>query len=115
MEAEYLALSEAAKEAAFLQKLRLTFYQFYDKSFISYPIPLHSDSSSALDHVKNNVKHDRTKHIDIRHHYIRQSVDEKEVILIHTPAAKQAADILTKALSFTKHGLALPMLCITSH
>ena len=48
MEDEYLALSEAAKEAAFLQKLRSTFYKVYNSTFIPYPIPLYSDSTSRL-------------------------------------------------------------------
>src|SRR5579862_2411893 len=113
MEGEYLTLSEAAKEAAFLQKLRSTFYEIYDNTFIPYPIPLYTDSTSALDHVKNNIKHARTKHIDIRHHYIRQAVDEKIISLHHIPAAQQAADILTKALPITKHEHALQLLPLT--
>ena len=115
MEAEYLALSEAAKEAAFLQKLRSTLYNvFFPSSFVQYPIPLFTDSTAALNHVKNNVRHERTKHIDLRHHYIREAVSAKHVVLRHIPALGQAADILTKALSAQSHEAAMDLLRLTT-
>jgi hypothetical protein len=114
MEDEYMAITEASKEAAFLQMLRQQIYDFHLGSFISHPIPMFSDSRAALDHVKNNVRHSRTKHIHIRHHFIRQAVAEKQVSLHHVPAAIQAADILTKALAFTKHEEGMKLLLLTS-
>jgi hypothetical protein len=67
MESEYIAPTDAAKEAIFLRKLLDSLSLFT----IARPTLIHTDSESALDHVKNNVKHPRTKHIDTRHHYIR--------------------------------------------
>jgi hypothetical protein len=105
MESEYMALSEAAKEAIFLLKLLRSL-----KIKISQPIVINTDSQSALDHVKNNVKHSRTKHIDVRHHFIREACSSKHVTLEHVPAASQVADVLTKPLGPTKHAEALKML-----
>ena len=97
MEAEYIALSDAAKEAIFLRKL-LSPLQIR----VSSPTLIKTDSDAALDHVKNNVKHPRTKHIDTRHHYIR-SVYGTQIDIQHVPAADQTADILTKPLGAVKH------------
>jgi Reverse transcriptase (RNA-dependent DNA polymerase)/Integrase core domain/gag-polypeptide of LTR copia-type len=105
MESEYMALSDAAKEAIFLLKLLRSL-----KFKISRPIIINTDSQSALDHVKNNVKHSRTKHIDVRHHFIRDACSSKHVTLEHVPAASQIADVLTKPLGPTKHAEALKML-----
>ena len=105
MEAEYIALSDAAKEAIFLAKLLRSL-----KIDIPYPILINVDSESALDHVKNNVKHSRTKHIDVRHHFIRQAYSNGEIALSHVSSSSQIADILTKSLGPTKHKAALEML-----
>lgn len=47
---------------------------------------------------KTNVKHSRTKHIDIHHNFIRELVEDKVVVLEHVATEKQLADIFTKAL-----------------
>jgi hypothetical protein len=70
------------------------------------------DSRAALDHVKNNIKHPRTKHIDTRHHYIR-SVYGDSITIEHVPSSSQTADLLTKALAPTKHTAALELLNLT--
>src|SRR5271169_784335 len=105
MEAEYMALSEAAKEAIFLIKLLHSL-----KLDAHPPVLIKTDSESALDHVKNNVKHARTKHIDIRHHFIRNACSDNQVTLQHVPSASQIADVLTKPLGPTKHAEAVKML-----
>ena len=105
MEAEYMALSEAAKEAIFLINLLRSL-----KIDPHLPILIKTDSESALDHVKNNVKHARTKHIDIRHHFIRNACSDGQVTLQHVPSASQIADVLTKPLGSTKHAEAIKML-----
>src|SRR2546423_2093306 len=105
MESEYMALSEAAKEAIFLTKLLRSL-----KFNVSQPVLIKTDSESALDHVKNNVKHARTKHIDIRHHFIRTACSDGHVTLQHVPSASQIADVLTKPLGATKHAEAIKML-----
>jgi ATP sulfurylase len=59
---------------------------------------LYCDNLSAINISKNLVQHSRTKHINIRHHFIRDLVEEKVVILEHVTTVEQLADIFTKAL-----------------
>jgi hypothetical protein len=108
MESEYIALTDAAKEAIFLRKL-LDSLSFT----IPHPTLIHTDSESALDHVKNNVKHPRTKHIDTRHHYIR-SVYGTQVDIQYVSAASQTADVLTKPLGVVNHIEAVRLLNLKS-
>ncbi|CAM8932085.1 unnamed protein product [Rhodiola kirilowii] len=53
---------------------------------------------SAINICKNLVQHFRTKHIDIRHHLIRELVEKKVITLKHVSTEKQLADIFTKPL-----------------
>ena len=61
-------------------------------------ITLYCDNMSAISISKNPVQHSRTKHIDIRHHFIRELVEEKTINLEHVVSEKQLADIFTKGL-----------------
>ena len=56
------------------------------------------DNKSAIALTKNTMFHSRTKHIDIRHHFIRDHVEKKDVLIFFTPTAYQIADVLTKSL-----------------
>ena len=87
-----MALTEAAKEAIFLRRL-LTSLKFD----INKPLLIQTDSDSTLKNVKNNVNHLRTKHINCRHHYIREVHGTNEVDIQHIPAIEQVADILTRS------------------
>jgi hypothetical protein len=57
---------------------------------------------SAINISKNPIQHSRTKHIDIRHHFIRELVEDKIVILEHVTTGEQLADIFTKALDLNQ-------------
>jgi len=61
-------------------------------------LTLHCDNLSANNISKNPIQHSRTTHIDIRHHFIRDLVEEKVVTLEHVDTEEQLADIFTKAL-----------------
>jgi len=61
-------------------------------------LTLYCDNLSAINISKNHIQHSRTKHIDIRHHFIRDLVEEKIVTLAHVTTEEQLADIFTKAL-----------------
>lgn len=97
VEAECMALSEAAKETIYL------------RSFLSVIVGksqstvLLCDNQSAGLMAKNPVFHERTKHIDIRHHFVRYSVEKGDVKIEYLPTEKMPADILTKGLSMPKH------------
>ena len=57
------------------------------------------DNRSAIELAKNPVNHERSKHIDVRFHFIREHVKEGNVELKHVASKDQAADIFTKPLS----------------
>ena len=59
---------------------------------------LFCDNLSAINISKSPIQHSRTKHIDIRHHFIRELVEEKIVTLEHVATELQLAGIFTKAL-----------------
>ena len=93
-ESEYMAASAAAQEAIYMRQLLedLTFKQ--DGATVIY-----EDNTGAIALTENPVHHQRTKHINIRYHFIRERVESGEIKLIHVPSAEQLADILTKPLA----------------
>ncbi|HVX00915.1 MAG TPA: reverse transcriptase domain-containing protein, partial [Candidatus Babeliaceae bacterium] len=62
------------------------------------PTRLFCDNKSALAIAKNDIHHNRTKHIDIRHHFIREAVERGTIVLEWVTTEQQLADILTKPL-----------------
>ena len=84
-EAEYMAASEAASEALWLRAWVKEFYQ------VDVPITVFCDNQSALALAKNDTFHQRTKHIDIRYHFIRERVQWGHVNLEFIPTDKQEA------------------------
>jgi hypothetical protein len=96
-ESEYIAMAEAAKEGVWIQKLlkELSLME-------NVQLELFYDNQSSMEMAKNPVGHHKTKHMNIRHHYIRNQVLKGEINLIYTPTSEQIADILTKALGRTK-------------
>lgn len=63
---------------------------------------IHCDNQSCMKLSENPVFHDRSKHIDLKHHYIRDMVQRNIVKLKFIATDQQTADILTKPLSLTK-------------
>lgn len=59
------------------------------------------DNKSAIELAKNPINHERSKHIDIRFHFIREKVKEGSVELEHIGSKEQVADIFTKPLPAT--------------
>ena len=56
------------------------------------------DSKSAIELAKNPVHHERSKHIDVRFHFIRECIKRKDIKMVHVPSRDQIADIFTKPL-----------------
>ncbi|GKE36310.1 hypothetical protein Tco_1459715 [Tanacetum coccineum] len=77
-------------------------------------IPLYCDNKSAIALCCNNVQHSRSKHIDIRHHFIREQVENRVVKLYFVETNYQLADILTKALPRERFEFLLPRLGMKS-
>jgi hypothetical protein len=61
-------------------------------------LTLYCENLSAINISKNPIQHCRTKHIDIRHHFIRDLVEDNVVTLEHVATENQLTDIFTKAL-----------------
>ncbi len=93
-EAEYIATSHAAQEAIwFRQFLR-------DLGFVQNSATIiQSDNQGAISLSKNPVDHGRCKHVDIKFHFIRQQILEKNIALVYCPTEHMAADIMTKGFS----------------
>lgn len=96
-EAEYIALSEAAKEAVYVRAI------LGELTGQSESVTLYSDNQSAAKLATNPVFHKRTKHVDIRFHYIRDAVERNVIGLEYMPTDQMTADVLTKALAPCKH------------
>jgi hypothetical protein len=92
-EAEYIAATTAACQGVWLARLLAEL-----KSEQADAVTLRIDNESAIALSKNPVFHDRSKHIDVRYHYIRECVEEDRVKLQSIGTEEQLADILTKAL-----------------
>ena len=103
-EAEYVALAEGAKEGMFVRSVM---------SFMQpnvYEITLMEDNEGAKAMAENPLSSGRSKHIDVRCHFIRELVEKKELKVVHVASEWQHADILTKALHvklFKRHRKAL--------
>jgi len=61
-------------------------------------IPIRCDNTSAINLSKNLVQHSRTKHIEIRHHFLRDHVQKGDCVLEFVDTKNQLADIFTKPL-----------------
>ncbi|GJS73503.1 retrovirus-related pol polyprotein from transposon TNT 1-94 [Tanacetum coccineum] len=90
-EAEYIAMSGCCAQILWMRS------QLKDYGFDFNKIPLYCDNKSAIALCCNNVQHSRSKHIDIRHHFIREQVENRVVELYFVETNYQLADILTKA------------------
>jgi hypothetical protein len=66
--------------------------------FVDSAPELKVDNMSAIALTKNLVFHDRSKHINVRYHFIRECVEKNRVSVEHISTEAQLADILTKAL-----------------
>nr|GEV63318.1 retrovirus-related Pol polyprotein from transposon TNT 1-94 [Tanacetum cinerariifolium] len=72
--------------------------QFMDYGYKYSRIPMYCDSKSAIAILCNPVQHSRTKHIDIRYHFIKEHVEKGTVELYSVETEYQLADLFTKAL-----------------
>lgn len=92
-----MAICEASKEAVFLKNFLGELIGGY-KSILLY-----NDNQSAQKLAANPVTHKRSKHIDVRYHFVREVVAKGDIELQYMPTDSMVADVLTKALASPKH------------
>ena len=95
-EAEYMEVTEAFKEAIRMHGL------INDLGILQEHINVFCDSQNAIYLSKNQVHHARTKHIDVRFHFIREIISEGDIRLLKIGTADNPADILTKVIACEK-------------
>jgi hypothetical protein len=95
-EAEYMAAAHAIKEALWLRKL------FADLRMPVSAIDLRSDNQAAIALLKNPIASNRSKHIDVLHHFARERVIRGEISISYCSTQQQLADCLTKPVGEAK-------------
>ncbi|GJU66439.1 hypothetical protein Tco_1252698 [Tanacetum coccineum] len=91
-EAEYVSLSACCAQVIWMRTQLLDYGYRYNK------IPMYCDSKSAIAISCNPVQHSRTKHINIRYHFIKEHVERGTIELYFVGTEYQLADLFTKAL-----------------
>jgi len=105
-EAEYVVISEAAKEMIWLKNLLKELGKEKDES------SLFSDSQSAICLAKNPILHSKCKHIELKYHFIRNLINDGDLILLKIPGAENPTDMLTKTVTTTKLRLCIASTCL---
>ena len=104
-EAEYVAISETTRDLIWVtQYLRDLGYQPQE------PMTVFSDNQGAIATTENPDSHHRTKHIDVKYHFIRGLVQSGDLVVKYTSTRKQPADMLTKTLTGPSLALCRKML-----
>lgn len=91
-EAEYIALTSAAQEAIWMKEFHK------DLGVEQKTITIYEDNKSTISLSENPVQHQRTKHIDIKFHFIREAIKNQDVNVQYCQTDKMTADVLTKGL-----------------
>lgn len=92
VEAEYITAESSCSQLVWMKQMPKEY------NVEQNVLTLYCDNLSVINISKNHIQHSRTKHIDIRHHFIKDFVEEKVVTLEHVDTKEQLADIFTKAL-----------------
>ena len=92
-EAEFRALANGVCEGLWLKRLLEDL-----KIGLSLPIRVFCDNKAAVSIAHNPVLHDRTKHVEVDRHFIKEKIDNKVIRLSYVPSVEQRADVLTKGL-----------------
>jgi len=93
MESEYMATTQATKEAIWLWRLLADLGHLQKEATV-----IHEDNHRCIGLSKNPEHHQKTKHINIQHHFVWEKVETNEVTLKACPSVEQVVDVLTKAL-----------------
>ncbi|GKD33282.1 hypothetical protein Tco_1248791 [Tanacetum coccineum] len=91
-EAEYVSAGKACQQALWMKQALIDYDVRLDD------VPIMCDNKGAIDLSKNPVQHSHTKHIEIRHHFLRDNVQKGHISIEKVPSVDNIADILTKPL-----------------
>ena len=100
-EAEYVALSEVVKELKFITQVLETM-----KVNVKLPITVHIDNVGAIFMATNQTSSDRTKHVDVRYHFVREFIEDGVVKIKFVRSKENDADLFTKNVNgelYDKH------------
>jgi hypothetical protein len=97
VEAEYIALCVAVIKAVWLHKLLADLFRHEMESIV-----IHCDNQRCVKLSENLVFHDKSKHIEIKYHYIRDMVQRKAIHVQYLSTHGQVVDVFTKPLAMTK-------------
>jgi len=95
-EAEYMSLSDTSRQVVWIRTL------FKEIGIDLGPIPLCGDNQGSIFLASNPVQEKRIKHIDLRYHYIREIIRQKQIELLFIEGAENPADLFTKNLGRIK-------------
>jgi len=95
VEAEYIALSTTAKQHMWLQNA-------LNELQISIPSALSTDNDGTIDLTENPRISDRSKHIDVAYHHVRDLVETRKLTVLHIPSADNLADLCTKPFPYPR-------------
>jgi transposase InsO family protein len=98
MESEYIALSETCKELKWVRMIMKSFHNFS----VPEKVDMNTDSQSSMKFIKNQKFSNRSKHIDIKFHYVKHLVESGEIDLIYCRTDENIADMFTKPLGAIK-------------
>jgi len=87
-----VSLSDAVRELSYLREIA-----HFLRQDVSQPTTVFEDNQGTIDLVNNPVHHRRTKHVDVKYHYIRAKQESGEVVVRKIPTERNLADIFTKA------------------
>ena len=93
-----MAASEACKEAVYLDRL----VEELGFKMNSEPLHLSLDNKAAIDSAYNPENHSKTKHIERRHYFIRELVEQNRIVVPFVPSEANLADFFTKPLRPSK-------------
>lgn len=97
-ESEYISLSWAAREAVWIKNLARDMGEHTPG-----PITIKCDNQAAIRLSKSEIVNERTKHIDVKMHFVRDLVRKRMVDVVYCPSDKMLADLLTKVLGAQAH------------
>src|ERR1700732_5303869 len=91
-EAEYIAVGSCVAQLLWMKQ------ELEDYGLKYNHIPVYCDNTSAINLSKNPIQHSRSKHIEVRHHFIRDHSSKGDIDIIFVPSEDELADIFTKPL-----------------